>query len=305
VKKSPLKSAGPGTDLRAIQRAFAIGITRPLTPEHGMSPQWNDGGSAEEAAATFIKPNDRLTSFDRLEIYNKQYWFRLLDCLYEDFPGLRALIGDDRFHEMSIAYLTKFPSNSYTLRDLGNRLEKFLTKERQWLAPNEKLALELVRLEWAHIVAFDGEELPPLEIDALLGGGDPAQLRLHFQPYLTFLSCEYAIDDFIISLRRRQEPQGEASNAVTERAPRQAGKKLKLPKLEKICLVVHRNDESVWYKRIEPEAYLICSGLQKGLTLQAACERAFRRKKMDESFGATLQHWFAQWAAFGWFCRAE
>ena len=38
-------------------------------------------------AAAFIKPNDRLSSFERLEIYNCQYWFRVLDCLYDDYPG--------------------------------------------------------------------------------------------------------------------------------------------------------------------------------------------------------------------------
>jgi hypothetical protein len=299
------KAPDPGKDLRAIQRAFATGVTRPLTAGHHMQPKWTDGKSASEAVAAFIKPNDRLTSFDRLEIYNKQYWFRLLDCLYEDFPGLRTVIGEERFHELSIAYLTKYPSNSPALRDLGDRLEKFLNKEPDWMAPHESLARDIVRLEWAHIVAFDGEALPPLDIDALLDGGDPAQLRLAFQPYLTFLACDYPVDDFILAVRRRGEPRGEASNAVMERAPRKAGKKLKLPHPEKIFLAVHRVENSVWYKRLEPEAYLICSALQKGLSLQAACERAFRRRKADANFGATLQNWFAQWAAFGWFCRAE
>ena len=27
-----------------------------------------------------------------LEIYNRQYWFRVLDCLYDDYPGLRAIL---------------------------------------------------------------------------------------------------------------------------------------------------------------------------------------------------------------------
>jgi len=298
-------SKPPGQDLRAIQRAFATGIMRPLTAERGMQPKWTNGESTRKAAAAFIKPNDRLSSFDRLEIYNKQYWFRLLDCLYEDFPGLRSLLGDARFHDLSVAYLMKYPSNSYTLRDLGNRLEKFLMKEPRWMAPHHKLARDLVRLEWAHIVAFDGEESPPLEMDALLDGGDPAKLRLHLQPHLTFLACDYPVDDFILAVRRRQEPQGGASNAVAERGPRRAAKKLKLPRPEKICVAVHRHDHSVWYKRLEPEAYLVLSALRKGLTLQAACERAFRRRKADANFGATLQNWFAQWAALGWFCRAE
>ena len=106
-------------------------------------------------------------------------------------------------------------------------------------------------------------------------------------------------------MRRREEPQGEASNAVSERATSKKANKLKLPQPEKIFLAVHRSENSVWYKRLEPEAYLICSALQKGLPLQKACERAFRLRKADANFGATLQNWFAQWAAFGWFCRAE
>jgi hypothetical protein len=292
-------------DLRAIQRSFATGITRPLTSGHRMQRKWKDGKSAHQAVATFIKPNDRLSSFDRLEIYNKQYWFRLLDSLYEDFPGLRTVMGDRRFHDLSVAYLMKYPSNSYSLRDLGNRMEKFLSRQPQWTAPRQKLARDLVRLEWAHIVAFDGEALPPLEIDALLDGGDPARLRLAFQPYITFLACDYPVDDFIVAVRRREEPRGETSNAVTERAPRKFTKKPKIPQPQKIFLAIHRSENSVWYKRLEPEAYLICNSLQKGRSLQAACEHAFRRRKADANFGATLQEWFAQWASFGWFCRAE
>jgi hypothetical protein len=299
------KPAGPGKDLRAIQRAFATGITRPLTAGRRMQPKWVDGESSHEAVAAFIKPNDRLSSFDRIEIYNKQYWFRLLDCLYEDFPGLRAVVGEKRFHDLSVAYLTKYPSNSHALRDLGNRLEKFLRDEPKWVAPHEALARDIVRLEWAHIVAFDGEALPPLEIDALLDGGDPARLRLGFQPYITFLACDYPVDNFLLAVRRREEPKGEASNAVDDRRKWTRPKKVSRPKPEKIFLAVHRMENSVWYKRLEPEAYLICSALQKGAPLQTACERAFRRKKADENFGATLQNWFAQWASFGWFCRAE
>lgn len=300
-KSSPKKAS----DLRTIQRAFATGITRPLTSGYAMQPKWKDGTSTRKAVAAFIKPNDRLTSFDRLEIYNKQYWFRLLDSLYEDFPGLRALIGDERFHKLSIAYLTKYPSRTFSLRDLGDRMEKFLTREPNWMAPNPKLARDIVRLEWAHIVAFDAEALPPLKIDALLDGGDPAKLRLGLQPHITFLACDYAIDDYILTVRRREEPQGEASNAINERTKRKAARKLKLPKSEKIWLAVHRSENSVWYKRLELEAYLICTGLRKGLPLQIAIERAFRRKRMDANFGAKLQGWFTQWAALGWFCRVE
>ena len=35
-----------------------------------------------------VKPNDRLTSTERLNIYHRQYWYRILDSFNEDFPGL-------------------------------------------------------------------------------------------------------------------------------------------------------------------------------------------------------------------------
>ena len=50
---------------------------RPLTRDDGMQrmQRWR---ATAEVAARFIKPNDRLNSFERLQIYNQQYWWRLL-----------------------------------------------------------------------------------------------------------------------------------------------------------------------------------------------------------------------------------
>jgi hypothetical protein len=292
-------------EMRDIQRTFAKAIMRPLTKGYGMQPKWTDGRSAKKAVAEFIKPNDRLSSFERIEIYNKQYWFRLLDSLYEDFPGLRALLGDAKFHQLTIAYIDKYPSTSFTLRDLGQHMEKFLAKNPKWAQPHGKFARDLVRLEWAHILAFDGAELPPLEIDELLDGADPATLKLNLQPYLTLLACEYPVDDFLISVRRRDEPRGEASNAVAERMPRARTKKAKVPQPHKSYLAIHRQDQGVWYKRLDPAAYRILRALQKAETLQKAVERAAVRGKSAKDFPQTLQNWFAQWASFGWFCRKD
>ena len=119
---------------------MAGALFRPLTPKWGMQKRWTDGSRMEELAAAFIKPNDRLSSFERLEIYNRQYWFRVLDCLYEDYPGLRAIVGERKFMKLITAYLARYPSDSYTLRDLGNRLDQFLGEEPHWAAPREKLA---------------------------------------------------------------------------------------------------------------------------------------------------------------------
>ncbi|HMB94962.1 MAG TPA: DNA-binding domain-containing protein, partial [Tepidisphaeraceae bacterium] len=112
--------------LKDIQRLAAAAIRLPLNRDNRMQSNFTDGRPMKQLAQSFIKPNDRLTSLERLEIYNRQYWFRVLDCLYDDYPGLRAILGQEKFHRISRTYLEQYPSRSFTLRNLGSRLEQFL-----------------------------------------------------------------------------------------------------------------------------------------------------------------------------------
>jgi len=73
---------------------------------------------------------------------------------------LRAVAGDKRFEAMSKAYLVDCPSRSFTLRNLGARLESWLRKHPEWAGPKQKLAVDIARLEWADIEAFDGKAEP-------------------------------------------------------------------------------------------------------------------------------------------------
>jgi len=82
-----------GMRLAALQRTMARAVMQPLTSTERMQNTAPDGKSMREYASQFIKPNDRLSSFERLEIYNRQYWFRMLSSMIEDFPGLRAVLG--------------------------------------------------------------------------------------------------------------------------------------------------------------------------------------------------------------------
>src|ERR1700734_1320483 len=112
--------------LLEIQHRMLDAVMQPLTNDEQMQPRTRDGKSMHDVAAEFIKPNDRLSSFERLEIYNRQYWFRLISAFTEDFPGLCALAGDEKFDVLTVAYLVDNPSTSFTLRNLGSRLEGWL-----------------------------------------------------------------------------------------------------------------------------------------------------------------------------------
>ena len=260
-------------NLKALQRLMAGLLFRPLNADWNMQATAEDGRPADEVAAAFIKPNRLLTSFERLEIYNRQYWFRVLDVLYEDYPGLRAVLGEAEFTRVTIDYLAKYPSNSYTLRDLGSRMEEYLRGSADFSDPWRDLAIDMVRLEWAHVVAFDGPSAVALAPDALLGC-DPEELRLSLQAYLTLLDVRYPVDELLAQVKgeNKEALRKEASNAVQDRPdlPETNSARVTVDP-EEVFLVVHRFDNQVYLKRIERDAFNLLHGLREGKTLGAAC----------------------------------
>jgi hypothetical protein len=294
--------------LKELQKVMASAIFRPLTARDRMQTRWTDGSRMSGLAAQFIKPNDRLSSFERLEIYNRVYWFRVLDCLFDDYPGLRAIVGEKKFMKLATAYLAKYPSASFTLRNLGQRLEKFLREEPAWIAPNEELALDMARFEWAQVVAFDDAARPKITPDDVLDT-PPARLRLGLQPYLSLLELNYAVDKFLLAVKKREADvlRSEASNTFDSMPRTQTRKReVRRPRRERIHLVVHRHDNMLYYKRIELEAFAILSGLQKGKTVESACVAALSKSRRTHvDWAAQIQEWFHDWSALGWFCRAR
>ncbi len=276
-------------------------VMQPLTPGGDMRPRRRDGRSVKKLASGFIKPNDRLTSFERLEIYNRQYWYRIKDCFFEDYIGLQAILGERRFGRMALAYLTECPSRSFTLRNLGGGLIRFLEANPRWIKPLEQTALDMARLEWAHIEAFDNESKPRLHVDSL-GGADPAALYLKLQPHLTLLRLGCELDVFLIRLKRNQGLRGEASNAMR---PGRAGarrSRARHLRSKPIFLAVHRHEETVYYKRLKPAQFRLLSAIQSGASLSEACESP---AGFPEASPAQVGKWFETWAALAWFCELE
>ena len=183
-------------NLETLQREMAAAVMQPLTMEENMGAQAGDGRAMTAVAESFIAPNSRLSAFERLEIYNRQYWYRVLDALIEDFRALRAVVGGSAFQAMSIAYLTAHPSRSFTMRNLGSKLPEWLAANRQFTGRRHRLAMDVARIEWAFVEAWDGADYPPLTIDQIgtLDGGS----RLALQPHLRLIALDYPADDLVL-----------------------------------------------------------------------------------------------------------
>src|ERR1035438_4352950 len=135
--------------LAELQREMAGAVMQPLTADEDMRAVSSDGRDMHAVAASFIAPNSQLTAFERLEIYNRQYWYRVLGALAEDFPALRAVVGASAFEALSVAYLTVRPRRSYSLRSLGSKLAEWLAANPRWVGRRHRLAVDVVRIEWA------------------------------------------------------------------------------------------------------------------------------------------------------------
>jgi hypothetical protein len=290
-------------NLVELQRAFMELITQPLTAADGMQERTADGRSMAALADSIIKPSVRLSSFERAELYNTGYWFRILSVLADDFPGLCAIIGPPVFDAMSAAYLTECPP-PFDLRDLGARLETWLADHPGYAGGQKRLALDMVRLEWAEIEVSGRAEWPKLAADDLAQVGESMTMRL--QPHLRLLDLSYPVDEFLLAIRGREKERGDiVSNAMAERRAHNAKEqRVAPPKPQAVHLAVHRHDGVVHYKRLEPRAFALLRRLQQGEPLAEAIEAVFGSSNDGaERMTAQLQHWFEEWSSLGWFCR--
>ena len=160
------------SSLDELQRGFFRALLLPLRGSSRISTELSpseEGHSPEffRIADEIIKPGPSLTSAERLELYHRQYWFRILDSLAEDFPVLRRMSGDEIFWKLIEAYLLVRPSRSFTLRHLGEAFAESIENSplldethRQWFG-------SVARIEYAFMECFEAAQAALPEADDL------------------------------------------------------------------------------------------------------------------------------------------
>lgn len=147
-------------DLAAIQRRFYELVT---SSAEALDSTPNSVGSAAHPSGAGVTERDLFGSSRRLEVYADMYLNRLCDVLAEDFAKLRAALGHDSFRQLATAYFRAEPPTSFTIRDCGLALSRYLATcgdVPPWSA-------DLAALERAFIEVFDGADSVALSRDAL------------------------------------------------------------------------------------------------------------------------------------------
>ncbi|HMO23038.1 MAG TPA: hypothetical protein PKC98_18910, partial [Candidatus Melainabacteria bacterium] len=183
------------------------------------------------------------------------------------------------------------------------------------VAPHEDLVFDLARFEFAQVDIFDMEALPPLTLEDMSGleGLDLASVSFKTQPYLVPLSLSYALDDFSIALRVNAASVKEAGRVDDMKLEAEAETdsesdfNTKLPEREKNQLVVHRFQNRIFFKRLEPHSFVLLENIRSGQGIAEAVASLLEAfpELADEPdrLAATVRDDFATWARLGWLVR--
>ena len=289
--------------LAQLQREMARAVMMPLTAEEEMRRESAEGQPMDRVAAAFIAPNSKLSPFERLEIYNRQYWFRVLGALAEDFPALRSVIGARAFEAMSVAYLTEHPSRSFSLRNLGSHLAEWLSRNPHFAGRRARLAHDVARVEWAFVEAFDGAERDPLTLEQIstLDGAS----RLGLQPHLQLVALEFPVDDLVLALHKREKRQTTEAG-VRHEDDEDAPAKLPPLRPKQTWLAAHRVDFSVYYLSLKRGEFQTLAAIRSGMPLAQAIEIGIISSRVPSSRRPQLvRQWFTNWAELGWICAPD
>ena len=275
----------PDEPLLELQRQFLGELFHPLWGESRQKTSLPGEGPPPPigfiaTAKKLITPSRTLIPEERLELYHRQYWFRLLDSLGEDFPALHWLLGEEAFWNLIEDYLLANPPTSHSLRYLGAGLADHIARHASAI-PHAPHAEDLARVEYALCLAVELGERPTVE---------PANLatdRLDLQPHLQFI------------------PMRTPAEILHARAMRSAPcRHLSAPKKTAIRIVaIYRYRNEAQLRRVPAPEHALLSAIARTHSLDAAMDHALSlpialRPKSQQ----TIQTWFRHWFELGWIC---
>ncbi|MBA2726639.1 MAG: putative DNA-binding domain-containing protein [Parachlamydiaceae bacterium] len=277
--------------LKKSQKWFASIITRPIDEDSRMNPISPVGELMEEEAWDYIKPSHTLRPAQRIEIYNQQYWWRLLSILHDTFPLLTRLFGYHDFNQtIAFPYLQKHPPNHWSLNELG----MYLTK---WIAENyhrsdNSLIKDSAEIDWAYNRTFLAPESPPLNSANLPNPEDLSGLlecTLYLQPSINLFAYTYDLFTFRSDFLKH-EPEYWVENDFPELNK----------KNQWVVLFRNHRKDLIWEEISESEFHLI-NHFQNGASIEEACQWLEEQKtELYTAASENIHTWLQGWVIKKW-----
>lgn len=280
------------TQLKKTQQWFGSIIGRPVDENSLMNPISPSGHPMDQEAANFISPSPTLRPAQRIQLYNQQYWWRLLNTFHDMFPLLLRLFGYHDFNKtIGIPYLVKYPPRHWSLSLLGDRLVQWI--EEDYHAEDKNLILNTAKVDWAFNHSFIAPALKPITSDDLPANGDLSFLlkkKLYLQPHVHLFEMDYDLFQFRVEFLKHP-PDYWIENDF--------------PKLEhsqpRYFYLSRTQDNNMTWNEISPGEYHLLRLFQKGTSIEKACNWLEKQDpSLYESAMKNLHLWFQEWTIRRW-----
>jgi hypothetical protein len=261
-------------NLGDLQAMFAEALASPKSIAR--EGEWPTRGEASFTGSA------RLSPIEQLDVYREQFWLRHVACLAEDFPTLQAFVGEARFEAIVAGYLAAHPPVHFMLRHLGSDLARFLEASN-----DESLVVDIARVEWAFVEAFDAADAPPLDARAVAEIPEDAwsTARIILHPSLQRLRLAHPTHT-MRAQHREKVPVVRPEEAATR-------------------VVVYRRDFLLYAEEMEALPFDMLERLAGGQPLgeagDALADATGRREEVESRIG----EWFTRWSALGWITRVD
>ncbi len=216
-----------------------------------------EGEDLSVALDELLAGDDRLTATRRLEIYAEAYFYRILDCLKEDFPATLATVGADSFHNLITGYLIAHPPTQPSLAHAGDYLPEFLRDHpmcEEW-----PFIADLAQLESALLKVFHAANAQELTVEAM--HAVPVEkwpaLKMRTHPAVAVIDCEWRVDELLRDFEKSAGANGFAPPA---------------PVRERTSVLVWRRSLRVHYRRLEEMERAALGLARKGAPFATICD---------------------------------
>jgi len=218
------------------------------------------------------------TSSDRIAIYQRAYFARLVECLRDDYPALEHAAGAADFEALCLAFIQAHPPEHVSLNVYGAPFAGFCATRP---SPHAVFWSELARLEWAVVECIHADAEGGLDPQALANVDERhwPRVRLVPSPAARVLVSSHPVDAYYRAFLEGDRPEP--------------------PMPEPRVIVVCRRRDDVWRFALDARWAGLLRSLLDGERLESALGAA--AETAGDSSAAELQAAFSQWVACGLF----
>lgn len=277
--------------LKERQIWFAGIITRPIDENSHMMPLAPNGAPMTSEACRYISPSPTMQPHKRIELYNQQYWWRLLKAMHEIAPLVTRLFGYADFNQsISTPYLIAYPPNSWSLNVIGDQLLKWIDDE--YHADDKKLVRDSAMLDLAFNYCFLAPSHRHLstENESTSAIAQLMTQTLFHQPHVKLFQLDCDMFTF-----RSEFLKHDPDYWIDNDFP-------KLMRERTYFFVMARNNQNhIIWKEVPEEEFRFLERFSNGCTIEDACEWLETQPAAMKGAAETyLAHWLQDWTLRRW-----